>query len=437
MNLDSILVDVWDQNMSRSSMERWLQVCKEDGLQQYSMNNDLLTKLFGASWYFTRFVFFRGAKIQAIFDQPAKLHFTVTALYEDFLQQLKNAENAKPLDALTIIKNEYMLRIFLAQITATHTQQEIEKALTILAEVSLLCVVDIFTEDNIQLKENIAILAMGRMAGYEMNFGSDIDIIFLYANNQQALDVNKIFAFTRQIISAISMPKPEGSLYQVDTRLRPYGNAGTLFTSCQAFVDYHKSERDIWERQMMKSCRVIYDHGGIADNILQQIKPFIYQQFEKKTLCQEITSVRQLVIDTQIDAKKTQYHLKAGAGGIMDIDFLIDYLQLQHGHEQSGLQTESTRTALQASAKHQYFPQPSATELLQIYDYLKRIEGNLRVFDMQTVDILPQDTSVTTRIARSMGYLQADYKQAEQAFLADYQQQIQNVRQIYHATFNN
>ncbi|SMN10946.1 Glutamate-ammonia-ligase adenylyltransferase [uncultured Candidatus Thioglobus sp.] len=431
-----MLVDIWDQNMSRSSMERWLQVCEADNSQQYPININLLAKLFGASWYFTRFVFFRGAKILPIFDQTPKLYFTITALHEQFLKKLKDAKHVTLFDTLIIIKNEYMLQIFLAQLIGTHSQQEIEKALTILAEVSLLCAVEILIEDNIQLKENIAILAMGRMAGYEMNFGSDIDIIFLYASDKQVSDMNKISAFTRRIISTISMPKPEGSLYQVDTRLRPYGNSGTLLTSSQAFVDYHKGERDIWERQMMKRCRVVYDHGGIANHVLRQIKPFIYQQFGKKTLCQEITSVRQLVIDTQIDTKKAQYNLKVGEGGIMDIDFLIDYLQLQHGHEQPELHTESTRSALQASAKHQYFSQQSAKELLQVYDYLKRIEGNLRVFDMKTIDTLSQDTDVTTRVARSMGYLQADRKQAGQEFLVDYQKQVHNVRQIYHATLN-
>lgn len=432
MNSDNILVDIWDQNMSHSSMERWLQVAAEDNAQQPIMNTNLLEKLFGASWYFTRFIFFRGSTIQAIFDQPSKLYFTVTELHEQFLQKLKDTKHGTLFDMLTLIKNEYMLQIFLAQLTKTHSQQEIEHALTILAEVSLLCALEILMADNPKMKETIAILAMGRMAGYEMNFGSDIDIIFLYTSEKKALDINKISAFTRQIISTISMSKPEGSLYQVDTRLRPYGNSGTLLSSSQAFVDYHKGERDIWERQMMKRCRVVYDQGGITDSILQQITPFIYQQFKKTTLHQEITSVRQLVIDTQIDPKKAEYNLKIGEGGIMDIDFLADYLQLQYGHEQRELYTTSTRTALQASVKHQYLSQQSATELLQTYNYLKCIEGNLRVFDMKTIDILPQSTNVTTRLARSMGYLQADHKQAEQEFLADYQKKTANVRQIYH-----
>ena len=174
-------------------------------------------------------------------------------MLDDFLQASAGDDQERQFEALKLAKNEMMLTILLAQLSKTHEQEEIERALTTLAEATLSCVIQILAGDDIEVKDNIAILAMGRMAGYEMNFGSDLDLIFLYSGGSQDLGF-QISSFVRKLMRNIGLLSPAGLLYEVDMRLRPHGNSGVLVTAEQSFINYHKGEREIWERQMMSCC---------------------------------------------------------------------------------------------------------------------------------------------------------------------------------------
>jgi len=164
--------------------------------------------------------------------------------------------------------------ILLAQLSGSHRQEEIESALTSLAEASLSCAIQILAADDVEITDNIAILSMGRMAGDEMNFGSDLDLIFLYPGGSQDL-AYKVSTFVRKLMRIIGLLSPAGLLYEVAMRLRPHGNSGLLVTGTQSFVDYHKGEREIWERQMMTRCRAVVDNGKIASSALAKIESSI------------------------------------------------------------------------------------------------------------------------------------------------------------------
>jgi len=326
--LETAMTTAWHEDVARSSMDRWLALCEKNHWQQCPENLELLAMLFGASWYFTRFVFFRGRKTASIFDDVPTLDFTSSSLIDDYLQVSAGDDQETQFEALKIAKNEIMLAILLAQLLKTHDQEEIESALTTLAEATLFCVIQILAGDDIEVKDNIAILAMGRMAGYEMNFGSDLDLIFLYSGGSQDLGF-KFSSFVRKLMRYIGLLSPAGLLYEVDMRLRPHGNSGVLVIREQSFIDYHKGEREIWERQMMTRCRVVVDSGNFASSALTKVTSFVYQGFDDSNLRSEIADMRKLVVD-ELGSRRGKYDLKRDEGGIMDIDFLTHYLQLLH-----------------------------------------------------------------------------------------------------------
>ena len=423
------LAKAWYQDVANSSLERWLSLSEKNQWGRCPENLDLLVSLFGASWYFTRFVFFRGRKIADLFDKPRSLDFTSASLIDDFMKMSPKTDQETQFETLKIAKNEIMLTILLAQLSESHGQEEIECALTRLAEAALCCAIQILAADDVEITDNIAILAMGRMAGDEMNFGSDLDLIFLYSGGSQEL-AYKISSFVRKLMRIIGLLSPAGLLYEVDMRLRPHGSSGLLVTRVQSFVDYHQGEREIWERQMMTRCRAVFDGGNIASSALAQIESSIYQKFDEKHLRAEIKAMRQLVVD-DLGSRQGKYDLKRGAGGIMDIDFLTHYLQLLYGHENISLRTSSTRMALRKLSEAGKIDNEVSKFLLQAYDRLKTIESHIRVFDMKSISTFPKDVDKNNGLVRSMNYLDDNIENAAGQFIDDYRSITKKTRIIF------
>jgi glutamate-ammonia-ligase adenylyltransferase len=423
------LAKAWHQDVAHSSMDRWLTLSEKNNWKGCPENLELLAKLFGASWYFTRFVFFRGSKIAGIFDEPRSIDFTSASLIDEFLDVSAGDDPETQLEALKIVKNEVMLTILLAQIAGTHEQEQIENALTTLAEATLFCAIQILAGDDVEVKDNIAILAMGRMAGYEMNFGSDLDLIFLYSGGSQE-SAYKISSFVRKLMRNIGILSPAGLLYEVDMRLRPHGNSGVLVTGEQSFIDYHNGEREIWERQMMTRCRVVVDSGNFASSALTKVISSIYQEYDDNALRSEIVDMRKLVVD-ELGSQGGKSELKRGEGGVMDIDFMTHYLQLLYGCEDKTLRTTSTRQALRKLTEAGKINKEVSKFLLEAYDYLKCIESHLRVFDMKSISTFPNDINKIEGLVRSMDYLDDNYQVAAKSFLDDYKSTTQKVRHIF------
>jgi len=427
--LETALKKAWDQDLANTSLERWISLCEENQWGRCPENIDLLISLFGASWYFTRFVYYRGREIAGLFDKPRALDFTSASLIDDFMKMSPDADQETRFETLKIAKNEIMLTILLAQLSNSHAQEQIECALTRLAEASLFCTIQILAGNDAEITDNIAILAMGRMAGDEMNFGSDLDLIFLYPGGSQDL-AYKISSFVRKLMRIIGLSSPAGLLYEVDMRLRPHGNSGVLVTGVQSFIDYHKNEREIWERQMMTRCCAVVDVGNIASSALAQIESSIYQKYDEKTLRDEIIDMRKLVVD-ELGSKQGKYDLKRGAGGIMDIDFLTHYLQLLHGHENKLLRTSSTRNALRQLSEAGKIANDDSKFLLEAYDYLKAIESHVRVFDMKSISTFAKDVGKNDGLVRSMNYLDDNIENAAGQFIEDYRNMTQKTRNIF------
>lgn len=433
-NLEEIIGSAWHPDIARFSMERWLELYERE---QCPENLELLAKLFGASWYFTRFVFFYSSKIKDIFDQPPLPDFTVEELQQAFRQRLTGNAEEEQLEALKIAKNEVMLKIFLARLAEVYSQEQVELALSRLAEASFLCMVDILLDADSEVCRNMTILAMGRMAGREMNFGSDLDLIFLYkANDRQQIDLEILSRYTRKLLRNINIPSSSGILYEIDTRLRPHGNTGALISSEAAFVDYHQQQREIWERQAMLHCRPIFVGSNALQSVMEHIQTSIYQDFDGNVLRAEMIKMRQLIVDES--AKKitvTGSDCKRSPGGIMDIDFIASYLQLLHGSNNPLLRTASTRQALRNLIKAGAIEQQIGAQLLQAYDYLKCVEGHLRVFDMRPTNILPAKLDRVFGLARSMGYTNSDDTANKEQFYIKYSNLLNRVRNIYNYVF--
>ncbi len=420
------LESAWHRQTAEASLERWLQICEQEQWGEIPENIDQLVSVFGASWYFTRFIFYNGRNSAALIDRPVLKNFEFETLFAYLSSALEIDGQEQQFQRLRGLKNEVMLLILLRRLTAKDALHENESALTHLAIATLTVAMLIVGLDLEQNDCRIAVLGMGRIAGYEMNYGSDLDLIFLYEDNSEVF--HTLFSQkVRFLLRNMSLLSATGVLYDIDMRLRPHGTSGALITSLASFLDYHQAEREIWERQMMTRCRPIIDFQGLGDNAMQQIMPTLYGDAYTTLLPAEILAMR-LRVQDELGSRRGKYDIKRGRGGIMDIDFLTHYLQLKNGHLHPALQTSSTRTVLGVLAGQSLLPPDHAAGLLDAYDFFKRIEACLRLFDMKSVNTFASKLDDTHALVRAMA---CGKQHAADHFLGEYREKSSWVRDLF------
>lgn len=392
----------WRADAAATSLERWLGVREQEGWGEVPADLDMLSRVFGASWYFTRFMFYAGPRAAELVDRPVPVDQTVPALIGDLrraaVPDTDDVEDA--LDRLRLARNEFMLSALVRWLGGTLAAEALEAALTRLAEAVLQVSLELSGLTPRKLGVDFAVLGMGRLAGREMTFGSDLDLIFLLPGDGSGEAV-EVARRSRRFLRHIAAAAPLGALYEVDMRLRPHGTAGALVTSVESFLEYHQSQRDTWERQMMTRCRPVFDPAGMGAAALDAIRPGLYAPRDAAVLRADILDMR-LRVERELGRRTGRVELKRGRGGIMDVDFVCHYLQLAHGADRPDLQTCSTREVLRAAVGGGLLDPDTAADLSRGYEYLRRAETCLRLFDLKNVSGFAVDGADCQALARAM-----------------------------------
>jgi len=424
---EQAIAAAWHLDSARASLARWLEVRRKEQWDEIPVSMPLLIKLFGASWYFTRYLFFRGQKGAELVDHALEENFSSDRFIARLAPAVQEPDPEQGFERLRLLKNELMLQILLVHLEGRLDQEQTERRLTMLADVALemaLRISGLHEATGCRL----AVLGMGRMAGYEMTFGSDLDLIFLFE-----AEMDEIVAATsrkvRLLLRHLAAASSAGLLYEVDMRLRPHGTAGALLTSNRAFLEYHREEKEIWERQMMTRCRCVYDERHLGQDTLTQVQSYIYADYDAEYLRREIAAMRQRVLNEK-GSPRNKLDIKRGKGGIMDIDFLTHYLQLKHGAEVVGLRTCSTRQALRVLAEARLLTSDVVGTLLQAYAFLKSVESCVRLFDMKPISTIPADHRENAAPAMATGF-----GRDTEAFMENYLATTRTVRGEFEIIF--
>ena len=400
--IQTALAKAWHRSSAESSLERWQEVSAREGWGDLSDKLPLLVSVFGASWYFTRYIFYLGRDIIPLIDSAFSGRLDLPVILARLAGVDSRTDPEQQLEQLRLLKNGVMLQILLRYLRGDADQRQTEQALTCLADATLTRILEIFGLDSTSSQYRLAVLGMGRMAGDEMTFGSDLDLIFLYED----LSGDEGYALSRKIrllLRHLASASSAGSLYEVDMRLRPHGTSGALLTTVGSFLEHHTAAREIWERQVMTRCRTVIDKDGLGTSTLNMITPHIYSSYDEASLRTEILGMRARV-EQEKGRGNGKYNLKQGRGGLMDIDFISHFFQLLHGAAIPDLQTGSTRKALEQLARHELLSADDAHELLVAYNFLKRIEAGIRLFDMKSTSTIPIQAQANRPLAQALGY---------------------------------
>ncbi|MCB1754632.1 MAG: bifunctional [glutamate--ammonia ligase]-adenylyl-L-tyrosine phosphorylase/[glutamate--ammonia-ligase] adenylyltransferase [Gammaproteobacteria bacterium] len=354
----------------------------------------LLVRMFDASKWMAEFVSAYPMVIDEILDhrilQQVPDEADLRAEMEIILQRVRDQALDVQMDAVRQFKQANVMRVAAADLENLIPLKEVSNRLTMIAEVVLQASCDlVWTEmvrkhgrpgcviDGKPVNPGFAIVAYGKLGGIELGYGSDLDIVFLHGSEgeKQQTDGDKVidnmvfFARVAQkMISFLTTTTPAGTLYEIDTRLRPNGQSGLLVSSLQAFESYQKNEAWTWEHQALVRARVVVadEHIRAAfDRIRCEV---LGQRRDRVKLLNDVTEMRERMHRELSKAREGQFDLKQDRGGIVDIEFMVQYSVLAHAWRQQELLawTDNLRI-LETLARGGFLSPESADRVIEVY----------------------------------------------------------------------
>ncbi|MBW2731071.1 MAG: bifunctional [glutamate--ammonia ligase]-adenylyl-L-tyrosine phosphorylase/[glutamate--ammonia-ligase] adenylyltransferase [Deltaproteobacteria bacterium] len=345
--------------------------------------------------------------------------------------------------------DEQMLRVGLLDIAGQFPLERVWQQLSVLAELTLGHVYQAVLQQAVSrygapcladgVPATMAVLGLGKLGGAEMSYGSDLDLIFVYSGEGQtsgAREVSNHEFFTRvaqRLIRALTHAFVRGALYSVDARLRPSGSQGTLVVSAQHFKDYNFRQGQLWERQVLIKARCVAGDAALGGDLERWIQHFIFEGVaaQARGMPAEIVRLRQR-IETELAGENPRfYNLKTGRGGLLDIEFLVQFWQSRGGKELPALRARATLEALEAARAAGVVDDERAKKLDVAYRFLRRLEGRLRVVQGKGEEHLEKEPWSLEVVARRLGYRQQGAKSSGEQLLDDYRETVDGVRTIF------
>lgn len=260
----------------------------------------------------------------------------------------------------------------------------------------------------------LAVIALGKLGGRELNYSSDVDVVFVHRGTGGESQERASRA-AASLIAMLSEPTAEGVALRVDASLRPEGRAGPLSRSLQSMIEYYAKHAATWERQALLKARPVAGDDEVGRAFVAAVTPFVYPAILPASAIEEVRASKARIEEVVRASGKEAVELKRGRGGIRDVEFAVQLLQLVHGRRHARLRDPSTLGALATLAEEGFVSPTDAEVLAGSYRFLRRLEHRLQmVRDLQTHE-LPSDRRALGPLARSMGMATAEELKVEHA----------------------
>ncbi|MFW1677419.1 bifunctional [glutamate--ammonia ligase]-adenylyl-L-tyrosine phosphorylase/[glutamate--ammonia-ligase] adenylyltransferase [Pontibacter sp. JAM-7] len=264
--------------------------------------------------------------------------------------------------------------------------------------------------DGSKQPQQLVVLGMGKLGANELNLSSDIDLIFVYPEKgategaHRTLENQDFFIrLGKKLIQALDNQTIDGFVFRVDMRLRPFGSAGPLAISFDAMEGYYQEHGREWERYAMIKARVVAGDQQEGQNLMQILRPFVYRKYIDFSVFDSLREMKEM-ISREVRRKGLDHNVKLGAGGIREVEFIVQVFQLLRGGRDQRLQSRELCLVLPNLPEWVGMPAQAAEELMSAYIFLRNTEHAIQAqADKQTQE-LPVDESAKNRLAFSMGY---------------------------------
>ena len=381
---------------------------------------------------------------------------TIVEKQEEALQIVKTAPKERMLSMFRRYKNDEIWRVALRSILGNATLPDTTQELSDLAEAILQA---IYPEVESEMQEahgtplapdgtpvTFAIVAMGKFGGRDLNFSSDLDVMYVYSadgeTTQGMPNADYFSAVGLELVKRLAGDQGM-SIYEMDLRLRPHGTGGAIALPLAGYQNYYDNAAEVWERQALTRARVVAgDINHLGNQFMKIAHAFCYTNALTSEEIAEIVHTRQRK-EAQATRKtssrrrrsgKTQTstaNVKSGYGGLVDIEFVVQTLQLVYGGEVPSVRVQNTLLAINRLHKIGVLTETQRDGLTEAYQYLRRVENALRIVHDRALDALPRNRTELGQLARRLGYKETENTSTADAFLQDYGKWTETTRSLF------
>jgi len=357
---------------------------------------------------------------------------------------------AERLDALRKFKYTEELHIGYNDILGNMDTMTASRSISILADVSVAGALRIAEEElrriygrpvcktgGTEAQARFCITGMGKIGGEEITYGSDLDIVFIYSGEGEtqggkSISNHEYFGhLAGKVMSVLTSMTREGTVFRVDVRLRPSGSKGPLCQSIEAFAGYVKGHADLWEFQSLTRARVIAGDESLGREFMTLSHQSLYEGPVRKGMAASIRAMRQRM-EAEVSKEDSEYYdIKVGPGGIVDIEFMVQYLQLLHGSKHRGIRVTHTLLALESLHREGLLSKDRYLRLRRSYTFLRTLESRLRIVHNMPSHLLPRDPERLAPLAHRMGYQDTRRVSGAKRLIRNFEDLRKRVRGIF------
>ena len=383
---------------------------------------DTLLRLLGTSQFFAD-VLAADPEAFELVRGPARASPDVAELEKQLESWVHEAnDEAGVLRAFRRFRRRQVLRIGVADVIRDRPLEEVTRAISRTAEAAVEVAVN-YVLEHLKARygqpitasgdsARLAVIGFGKLGGNELNYSSDIDLMFVHdaegeTRGRRPIAAGEFFGrVVSDVVRLLSAHTPDGQAYRVDLRLRPEGRRGPLARTLASTLSYYDAMGRTWERQALIKARPIAGDPELGREFLQAVEPFIYRKYFSFSEINEVKALKRTIERKTRDAGADDRDVKAGRGGIRDIEFAVQFLQLLNGGDLPAVRERNTLLAIQALAEAGCLTAQEAQILDDTYRFLRKTEHRLQLlFDLQT-HRLPADPEELRRLALRMGFRQ-------------------------------
>ncbi len=398
-----------------------------------------LIKIFGSSAFLSNTLIAQPESLDILLSEEMAIPYKEKELMRrELTSMLSETEDYEEwLEILRRYKKQETFRLGIQHLAGTLSAEGLSEELTLLAELSLEVALEIAIRTlspryGLPQDRRFAIIGLGKLGGRELIYGSDLDIIFVYGDEGGQTDGAKPITdhefyvkCAQKIISILSVRTREGIVFSIDTRLRPTGSSGPLVVSKGSFLRYHREKAQVWERQAAIRARFVAGTTEFGETVVKELKEIVFSGPLKKEDIDELLRIRQRMEEELARETPERFDIKTGRGGLVDIEFLVQILQLHHGWKLEALRKENTLSALKELKDSEILSQQEYQLLLSAYSLYRQIELTLRVVHDTPVCVINRGSAILRALVRRLGYT------SEEELIEYYIEKREGVRRLY------